>query len=251
MSVISACSRIKYCIIDNPDIKTWHGPPLSAVTKRSNIYIFLLSSPQSPASEGNTECLQAIWDRKETAVNSVLWRRTVNHLLIRTLCGLVTGNCPLEALLVEKSGVWWSHNHHLIFLSQQRPQLTTNKTKPGLNTEHWTVRKETSIVPAAVSNPFILSCKLSYHFTGWLSGWLAQGSRNVIAIWFKGRRSACWLMRVRWRRTSGPPTSPVQSVLHFISSCLLCSQLAHTGRCWSHWKMIRQSHRAVLSCTEL
>ena len=41
----------------------------------------------------------------------------------------------LEALLVEKSGVWWSHNHHLIFLSQQRPQLTTNKTKPGLNTE--------------------------------------------------------------------------------------------------------------------
>ena len=97
MSVISACSRIKYCIIDNPDIKTWHGPPLSAVTKRSNIYIFLLSSPQSPASEGNTECLQAIWDRKETAVNSVLWRRTVNHLLIRTLCGLVTGNCPLTA----------------------------------------------------------------------------------------------------------------------------------------------------------
>lgn len=31
LSVISACARIKYCIIDNPDIKTWHGPPLSGL----------------------------------------------------------------------------------------------------------------------------------------------------------------------------------------------------------------------------
>ena len=89
-------------------------------------------------------------------------------------------------------------------------------------------------------------------FTGWLSGWLARGSSNVIAIWFQGRRSACWLMRVRWRWTCGPPTH--QCSLYYISLVLVfavASKPAHTGRCWSHWKMIRQSHRAVLGCTGL
>ena len=36
MSVISAGSRIKYCIIDNPDIKTSHGPPLAPQSSQSS-----------------------------------------------------------------------------------------------------------------------------------------------------------------------------------------------------------------------
>ena len=82
-------------------------------------------------------------------MNPVLCWPTVNHLLIRTLCGFVTGNCPLQALLREKSGVWWILHYNLIFLSSHpasQPhshnyQLTTNKTQPGLNSENidWTV----------------------------------------------------------------------------------------------------------------
>ena len=46
MSVISACSRIKYCIIDNPDIKTSHGPPLAPQSSQSVLEL---------NSEGNIE----------------------------------------------------------------------------------------------------------------------------------------------------------------------------------------------------
>ena len=177
MSVISACSRIKYCIIDNPDIKTWHDLPRqvssqSPVTKRSNIYILLLHLSRETLS---LAWLEAILDRKETAVNPVLPHgESFAHSHALWFC-----DRKLPTAGGTAGEIWCFVDSELqsdFSQSVQQPQSTTSKTQ-----RRRTVIKKTLTVARCSKYPIHSYwinkrvVKWAYHATGWLRAWVAEG----------------------------------------------------------------------------
>ena len=152
------------------------SPGSSVLTKRSNIYI--LTSPAKYQGKHWVwlACLQAILDRKETAVNPVLPHgESFAHSHALWFC-----DRKLPTAGGTAGEIWCFVDSELqsdFSQSVPQPQSTTSKTQ-----RRRTVIKKTLTVARCSKYPIHSYwinkrvVKWAYHATGWLRAWVAEGS---------------------------------------------------------------------------